>query len=136
MTDHIHVCSYFARLHQVNLYSDPPKPGHSVQSGSNRDTSKFMTLDFPQAQRAEINSASLHPDGHSTHQGTFILIDIYHFQIHSNSSFYTSYKSVNQLSLSHHTVSHCSSDLLLYVQLNIAHTNKSAGFHYHSACVV
>ncbi|XP_029300837.1 AT-hook-containing transcription factor isoform X2 [Cottoperca gobio] len=49
---------------KVNLYSDPPKPGHLVQSGPNRDTSKFMMLNFPQVQRAEINSASLHPNGH------------------------------------------------------------------------
>ncbi|XP_070781121.1 microtubule organization protein AKNA [Enoplosus armatus] len=54
----------------VNLYSDPPKPGLSLQSGLNHDTSKVITLDFPKAQRAEINSASLHPDGHSTHQGS------------------------------------------------------------------
>eukprot|EP00064_Thunnus_orientalis_P007424 superscaffoldBa00000824_g7444 len=53
---------------QVNLYSDPPKPGHSVQSGLNKEASKFMTLDFPQAQRADTNSASLHPDRHSPHQ--------------------------------------------------------------------
>ncbi|XP_042251627.1 microtubule organization protein AKNA isoform X1 [Thunnus maccoyii] len=53
---------------KVNLYSDPPKPGHSVQSGLNKEASKFMTLDFPQAQRADTNSASLHPDRHSPHQ--------------------------------------------------------------------
>ncbi|XP_031133408.1 microtubule organization protein AKNA isoform X3 [Sander lucioperca] len=52
----------------VNLYSDPPKPGYLVQSGPNQNTLKFMMLDFPQAQRAENNSASLHPNGHSTHQ--------------------------------------------------------------------
>ncbi|XP_039636513.1 microtubule organization protein AKNA isoform X3 [Perca fluviatilis] len=51
----------------VNLYSDPPKPGY-LQSGPNQNTLKFMMLDFPQAQRAENNSASLHPNGHSTHQ--------------------------------------------------------------------
>ncbi|KAL7376176.1 hypothetical protein ABVT39_002565 [Epinephelus coioides] len=55
---------------KVNLYSDPPKPGHLVQSGLNQDTSKLMMLNFPQAQRAEINSASPHPNGHSTHQGS------------------------------------------------------------------
>ncbi|XP_031133409.1 microtubule organization protein AKNA isoform X4 [Sander lucioperca] len=53
---------------KVNLYSDPPKPGYLVQSGPNQNTLKFMMLDFPQAQRAENNSASLHPNGHSTHQ--------------------------------------------------------------------
>ncbi|XP_027134409.1 AT-hook-containing transcription factor isoform X3 [Larimichthys crocea] len=51
----------------VNLYSDPPKPGHLVQSGLNQG-SGFMMLNFPQAQRAEMNSASPHPNGHSTHQ--------------------------------------------------------------------
>ncbi|XP_032395438.1 microtubule organization protein AKNA isoform X2 [Etheostoma spectabile] len=50
----------------VNLYSDPPKPGYLVQSGPNQNTLKM--LDFPQAQRAENNSASLHPNGHSTLQ--------------------------------------------------------------------
>ncbi|XP_060916647.1 microtubule organization protein AKNA isoform X1 [Labrus mixtus] len=50
---------------KVNLYSDPPKPGHLVQSGLNREPSKVMTLDFPQVQRAEMNSASLHPNGPS-----------------------------------------------------------------------
>ncbi|KAI3361696.1 hypothetical protein L3Q82_002054 [Scortum barcoo] len=55
---------------KVNLYSDPLKPGHSVQSGPNQNASKFVTLDFPQAQRAEINPASLHLDGHSIHQGS------------------------------------------------------------------
>ncbi|KAG7240816.1 hypothetical protein INR49_023390 [Caranx melampygus] len=54
---------------KVNLYSDPPKPGHLMQSGLGRDASKAMTLDFPQAQRAEINSASLHPNGHGVNQG-------------------------------------------------------------------
>ncbi|KAM6901527.1 microtubule organization protein AKNA [Lycodopsis pacificus] len=53
---------------KVNLYSDPPKPGHLVLSGPNRDTSKFMMLDFPPAQRAEFNSASPHQTGHSNHQ--------------------------------------------------------------------
>ncbi|XP_037607862.1 microtubule organization protein AKNA isoform X1 [Sebastes umbrosus] len=52
----------------VNLYSDPPKPGHLVQSGPNQNTTKIMMLDFPQAQRAKINSASLHPNEHSTPQ--------------------------------------------------------------------
>ncbi|KAM6975905.1 LOW QUALITY PROTEIN: uncharacterized protein akna [Tautogolabrus adspersus] len=57
---------------KVNLYSDPPKPGHLVQSGLNREPSKVMTLDFPQAQRAEINSASLHPNGPSPQRSKFI----------------------------------------------------------------
>ncbi|XP_008304145.1 AT-hook-containing transcription factor [Stegastes partitus] len=54
---------------KVNLYSDPPKPGHSVQAGLNHDASKLIKLDFPQAQRAEISS-SLHPNGHNSHQGS------------------------------------------------------------------
>ncbi|KAM7393223.1 hypothetical protein PAMA_008053 [Pampus argenteus] len=53
---------------QVNLYSDPPKPGHSVQSGLSKQASKVMTLNFHQAQRAESSSSSLHPNGHSPHQ--------------------------------------------------------------------
>ncbi|XP_054860096.1 microtubule organization protein AKNA isoform X2 [Amphiprion ocellaris] len=54
----------------VNLYSDPPKPGHLVQAGLNHDASKFIKLDFPQAQKAEITSPSLHPNEHSSHQGS------------------------------------------------------------------
>ncbi|XP_059214585.1 LOW QUALITY PROTEIN: microtubule organization protein AKNA [Centropristis striata] len=45
---------------KVNLYSDPPQPGLLVQSGPNRDASKILMLNFPQAQRAEITSASPH----------------------------------------------------------------------------
>ncbi|XP_047425176.1 microtubule organization protein AKNA isoform X2 [Mugil cephalus] len=56
----------------VNLYSDPPKAGHSVQSGLRLDASKFITLDFPQAQRAQVNSASLCPDEHSAPQGNLV----------------------------------------------------------------
>ncbi|XP_010794366.1 AT-hook-containing transcription factor [Notothenia coriiceps] len=48
---------------KVNLFSDPPKPGHLVQSGPNQGSSKMMVLDFPRAQRAEISSASPHPNG-------------------------------------------------------------------------
>ncbi|KAK1884136.1 Microtubule organization protein AKNA [Dissostichus eleginoides] len=48
---------------KVNLFSDPPKPGHLVQSGPNQGSSKIMVLEFPRAQRAEISSASLHPNG-------------------------------------------------------------------------
>ncbi|XP_059201510.1 uncharacterized protein LOC131981296 [Centropristis striata] len=43
---------------KVNLFSDPPQPGLLVQSGPNRDASKILMLNFPQAQRAEITSAS------------------------------------------------------------------------------
>ncbi|XP_069370097.1 microtubule organization protein AKNA [Paralichthys olivaceus] len=49
---------------KVNLYSDPPMPHSVTQSRLSHDSSKVTTLDFPQAQRAEINSGSLHPDGH------------------------------------------------------------------------
>ncbi|XP_026196336.1 microtubule organization protein AKNA isoform X2 [Anabas testudineus] len=52
---------------KVNLYSDLPKPRHSKHSGPSHDASKFMTLDFSQAQRADIKSTS-HPNGHSSHQ--------------------------------------------------------------------
>ncbi|XP_060930043.1 microtubule organization protein AKNA [Limanda limanda] len=68
---------------KVDLYSDPPQPGHSVQSGMIHDSSKVMTLDFPRAQRAEINSGSLHPDGHRTAPGPFVgeqLAEILHIQ--------------------------------------------------------
>ncbi|XP_029921161.1 microtubule organization protein AKNA [Myripristis murdjan] len=53
---------------KVNLYSDPPKPSHSVQSGVIQKGSKLMTLTFPQAQRAEISSSSAHVNGPSAHQ--------------------------------------------------------------------
>nr|XP_046230707.1 microtubule organization protein AKNA isoform X2 [Scatophagus argus] len=53
---------------KVNLYSDPAKPSHMVQSGLNQEASRLMTLDFPQAQRVEISSASCHPDGLSANQ--------------------------------------------------------------------
>ncbi|CAB1429676.1 unnamed protein product [Pleuronectes platessa] len=35
-----------------------------MQSRLRNDSSKVMALDFPRAQRTEINSGSLHPDGH------------------------------------------------------------------------
>ncbi|XP_076140910.1 uncharacterized protein akna [Alosa pseudoharengus] len=41
---------------KVGLYSDPPKPSHSVQSGSVKEGSKVMILSFPQAQRAELDA--------------------------------------------------------------------------------
>ncbi|XP_022046705.1 microtubule organization protein AKNA isoform X2 [Acanthochromis polyacanthus] len=55
---------------KVNLYSDPPKPGHLIQARLNHNASKFVKLDFPQAQKADIKSPSLHPDEHSSHQGS------------------------------------------------------------------
>ncbi|XP_068609204.1 microtubule organization protein AKNA [Brachionichthys hirsutus] len=47
---------------KVNLYSDPPTPGHMTQQRLNSEASRFMMLDFPQAQRAESNT-------HGAHQG-------------------------------------------------------------------
>ncbi|XP_062269240.1 microtubule organization protein AKNA-like [Platichthys flesus] len=35
-----------------------------MQSRLSHDSSKVMTLDFPRAQRTEINSGFIHPDGH------------------------------------------------------------------------
>lgn len=64
---------------QVNLYSDGPKPGHSVQSVYNQEASKFMTLDFPQAQRAEASLISLTSDEQRIPQSIFILLSIYHY---------------------------------------------------------
>ncbi|KAM6903056.1 uncharacterized protein akna [Xenentodon cancila] len=55
---------------KVNLYSDPPKPGHSAHSGLNDNTSKFLKLDFSQVQKAEISSTSLCPNGLCTQQGS------------------------------------------------------------------
>ncbi|KAM4528217.1 uncharacterized protein akna [Odontesthes bonariensis] len=51
---------------RVNLYSDPPMPGHAVHSGLNHNASKLTS--FSQAQRAEISSASPGPHGHGSHQ--------------------------------------------------------------------
>ncbi|KAF7665172.1 hypothetical protein LDENG_00151170 [Lucifuga dentata] len=53
---------------KVNLYADPPKSSHSVQSAATRQISKFLTLNFPQAQRAEINPSSASLTGHDSHQ--------------------------------------------------------------------
>lgn len=64
---------------QVNLYSDGPQPGHLVQSVYNQEASKFMTLDFPQAQRAETSSISLPSDEQRTPQSIFVLLSIYHY---------------------------------------------------------
>ncbi|XP_062268232.1 microtubule organization protein AKNA-like [Platichthys flesus] len=68
---------------KVDLYSEPPQPGHSVQSGLSNNSSKVMTLDFPRAQRAEINSGSLHSDGHSAPPSPYVgeqLAEILHTQ--------------------------------------------------------
>ncbi|XP_040014130.1 microtubule organization protein AKNA isoform X2 [Xiphias gladius] len=53
---------------KVNLFSERPKPSHLVQSAQCHNASKFITLDFLQAQRAVINSASLHPNEHNAQQ--------------------------------------------------------------------
>ncbi|XP_056874750.1 microtubule organization protein AKNA isoform X4 [Takifugu flavidus] len=55
---------------KVNLHSDGPKPGHLLQSIYNQEASKFMMLNFPQAQRAETSSVSLHSNGHRTPEYT------------------------------------------------------------------
>ncbi|KAG5834197.1 hypothetical protein ANANG_G00258960 [Anguilla anguilla] len=47
---------------KVGLYSDPPKPSHSVQSGAIQKSSKVMTLTFPQAQRAQFGPDAAGPD--------------------------------------------------------------------------
>ncbi|XP_064163114.1 microtubule organization protein AKNA isoform X1 [Anguilla rostrata] len=47
---------------KVGLYSDPPKPSHSVQSGAIQKSSKVMTLTFPQAQRAQFGADAAGPD--------------------------------------------------------------------------
>ncbi|XP_030005907.1 microtubule organization protein AKNA-like isoform X2 [Sphaeramia orbicularis] len=49
---------------KVNLYSDPPRPGPSVRSGLNPQPLKLMTLEFPQAQRSDVTSASAPSDTH------------------------------------------------------------------------
>ncbi|KAK6316083.1 hypothetical protein J4Q44_G00136070 [Coregonus suidteri] len=54
---------------KVGLYSDPPNPSHAVQSGVLHKGSKVMTLTFPQAQRAELSSGSIHLNGQAAHQG-------------------------------------------------------------------
>ncbi|XP_045064004.1 microtubule organization protein AKNA isoform X2 [Coregonus clupeaformis] len=54
---------------KVGLYSDPPKPSHTVQSGVLHEGSKVMTLTFPQAQRAELSSDSVYLNGQAAHQG-------------------------------------------------------------------
>ncbi|KAJ8261077.1 hypothetical protein COCON_G00168000 [Conger conger] len=47
---------------KVGLYSDPPKPSHSAQSGTIQKGSKVMTLTFPQPQRAEFSQDAVSPD--------------------------------------------------------------------------
>ncbi|KAL2099520.1 hypothetical protein ACEWY4_003914 [Coilia grayii] len=41
---------------KVSLHLNLPKPSHFVQSGAMREGSKVMTLTFPQAQRAELDT--------------------------------------------------------------------------------
>ncbi|XP_067107195.1 microtubule organization protein AKNA [Osmerus mordax] len=45
---------------KVNLYSDPPKPSHSIQSAAFQEGSKVMTLTFPRAQRVETSDFAHH----------------------------------------------------------------------------
>ncbi|XP_013764386.1 AT-hook-containing transcription factor isoform X2 [Pundamilia nyererei] len=42
----------------VNLYSDPPNPGHCVQSGLNCGASKLLKFDFPRAQKPTTDQGS------------------------------------------------------------------------------
>ncbi|XP_039599030.1 microtubule organization protein AKNA [Polypterus senegalus] len=39
---------------KVNLYADPPKPSHSIQTGVVHQGSKFVTLTIPKVQKAEM----------------------------------------------------------------------------------
>ncbi|XP_063334942.1 microtubule organization protein AKNA isoform X3 [Pelmatolapia mariae] len=43
---------------KVNLYSDPPNPGHCVQSGLNCGASKLLKFDFPRAQKPTTDQGS------------------------------------------------------------------------------
>ncbi|XP_061656311.1 microtubule organization protein AKNA isoform X2 [Phyllopteryx taeniolatus] len=52
---------------KVNLYSEQPKPAHVMPFGLHVEPSKFMRLDFPQAQKAQPNSVSPQPSGPTTH---------------------------------------------------------------------
>ncbi|KAJ1145775.1 hypothetical protein NDU88_012059 [Pleurodeles waltl] len=51
---------------KVNLYADPPKPSHSVQSGAVSQGSKVMVFDIPYPQVAQFNQIpSQSPDPES-----------------------------------------------------------------------
>ncbi|XP_049593127.1 uncharacterized protein akna isoform X1 [Syngnathus scovelli] len=52
---------------KVNLYSDQPTSAQVMPSGLHVEPSKFMRLDFPQAQKAQPRSFSLQPSGPGTH---------------------------------------------------------------------
>ncbi|XP_051907038.1 uncharacterized protein LOC127591189 isoform X2 [Hippocampus zosterae] len=52
---------------KVNLYSEQQMPAHAVPSGQHAEPSKFMRLDFPQAQKAQPGAVSPPPSGPSTH---------------------------------------------------------------------
>ncbi|XP_019744306.1 uncharacterized protein akna [Hippocampus comes] len=52
---------------KVNLYSEQQMPAHVVPLGQHAEPSKFMRLDFPQAQKAQPSAVSPQPSGPSTH---------------------------------------------------------------------
>ncbi|KAG7498396.1 hypothetical protein JOB18_007912 [Solea senegalensis] len=56
---------------KVNLFSEPPKPSCSVPSELSQHASRSMTLDFPQAQRPELGSASPQTNGHGAEPSLF-----------------------------------------------------------------
>ncbi|XP_060930110.1 microtubule organization protein AKNA-like [Limanda limanda] len=67
----------------VNNTIDVLQMKAKMQSRLSHDTSEVMALDFPRAQRAEINSGFLHPDGHRAAPGPFVgeqLAKILHIQ--------------------------------------------------------
>lgn len=70
--------------HQVNLFSELPKPSPVVQSGLNFNPSKLVTLDFPRAQRVELHSDSPQANEQGAHKGLlllFLLFDDLHLII-------------------------------------------------------
>lgn len=46
---------------QVGLCSDLPKPSQPAMPSVHKEASKVMTLSFPQAQRAELSTSTVHP---------------------------------------------------------------------------
>ncbi|XP_057675649.1 uncharacterized protein akna isoform X2 [Corythoichthys intestinalis] len=53
---------------KVNLYSEQPKPPHVMPLEVQVEPSKFMQLDFPQAQKVQPSAVSPQPSGQSTHK--------------------------------------------------------------------
>ncbi|XP_061656960.1 uncharacterized protein akna isoform X3 [Syngnathoides biaculeatus] len=52
---------------KVNLYSEQPNPAHVMPFGLHVEPSKFMRMDFPQAQKAQPDSVSPQLSGPSAH---------------------------------------------------------------------